>query len=75
VWQRSPFKNNFIPSLRHNRQTGPIYLAIRFQYLPQFKRCSLQPLGAFLLLASQPMLKRAGVSEAGSRYAVSASGP
>src|SRR6266404_2528526 len=31
VWQRSPFKNNFMPSRRHCRQTGPMYLAIRFQ--------------------------------------------
>src|ERR1700722_3972947 len=28
VWQRSPFRNNFMPSRRHSRQTGPLYLAI-----------------------------------------------
>src|SRR5258708_2327713 len=27
VWQRSPFRNNFMPSRRHCRQTGPIYRA------------------------------------------------
>jgi hypothetical protein len=27
VWQRSPFKNSFMPSRRHSRQTGPMYLA------------------------------------------------
>src|SRR6185369_9404244 len=27
VWQRSPFRNSFIPSRRHCRQTGPIYRA------------------------------------------------
>ena len=27
VWQRSPFRNNFMPSRRHSRQTGPIYRA------------------------------------------------
>jgi hypothetical protein len=30
VWQRSPFRNNFMPSRRQSRQTGPMYLAIRF---------------------------------------------
>jgi hypothetical protein len=28
VWQRSPFRNSFMPSRRHNRQTGPLYLAM-----------------------------------------------
>jgi hypothetical protein len=28
VWQRSPFRNNFMPSRRQSRQTGPMYLAI-----------------------------------------------
>src|SRR5438045_2366878 len=27
LWQRSPFRNSFMPSRRHCRQTGPIYLA------------------------------------------------
>src|SRR5436305_10892289 len=32
VWQRSPLRNNFIPSLRHSRQTGPMYLAIQITF-------------------------------------------
>src|SRR5580693_6561929 len=27
LWQRSPFRNNFMPSRRQSRQTGPLYLA------------------------------------------------
>src|SRR5580704_1093776 len=27
VWQRSPFRNSFMPSRRQCRQTGPMYLA------------------------------------------------
>src|SRR5579862_3735659 len=27
--QRSPLRNSFIPSRRHSRQTGPMYLAIK----------------------------------------------
>src|ERR1035441_5170658 len=33
VWQRSPFRNSFMPSRRHCRQTGPMYLA-KFFSLP-----------------------------------------
>jgi hypothetical protein len=33
VKQRSPFKNNFSPSRRHNLHTGPVYLAIRSSLL------------------------------------------
>src|SRR5580704_245045 len=54
VWQRSPLRNNFIPSRRHNRQTGPIYLAIRFQYLPQLKG-AVYGSRAFVLLCFTPM--------------------
>src|SRR5450631_1602579 len=28
VWQRSPLRNNFMPSRRQSRQTGPVYRAI-----------------------------------------------
>src|SRR5947209_19201389 len=34
VWQRSPFRNNFMPSLRQSRQTGPMYLAIHLTFHP-----------------------------------------
>src|ERR1017187_4951568 len=27
LWQRSPLRKSFMPSRRHSRQTGPIYLA------------------------------------------------
>src|SRR6516164_5706259 len=38
--QRSPFRNNFIPSLRHSLQTGPMYLAklISSLYSSTFRR-------------------------------------
>src|SRR5579864_1006892 len=48
VWQRSPFKNNFMPSRRHSRQTGPMYLAIRSD-LPLRKGAVYNP-EAFVLL-------------------------
>src|SRR5262249_13672 len=35
--QRSPFRNNFIPSLRQSLQTGPMYLANVFSYALQPK--------------------------------------
>src|SRR5271170_1396910 len=63
VWQRSPFKNSFIPSRRHNRQTGPIYLAIRFQYLPQFKGAvydSTEPSSCLLAIAERQTRRRLG---------------
>ena len=36
VWQRSPFRNSFMPSRRHSRQTGPIYRAKFSSPVPSF---------------------------------------
>src|ERR1700733_6921012 len=45
VWQRSPFRNNFMPSRRHNRQTGPLYLAMLYLFAHNAeKRCALSNL-------------------------------
>src|SRR5580704_8604870 len=43
VWQRSPLRNNFMPSRRHSRQTGPIYRAIYLISIFLRSRCSLRP--------------------------------
>src|ERR1700686_2679483 len=52
VWQRSPFKNNFIPSLRHSRQTGPMYLAIRFQIPSLTQKVQFTVRWTFVLLTT-----------------------
>src|ERR1039458_4551408 len=63
LWQRSPLRNSLVPSRRHYRQTGPMYLAkfFSFTFLPT--RCGLQPWQAFFPLTSPAFV--AGRTQAG----------
>src|SRR5579872_7353544 len=68
--QRSPLRNSFIPSRRHSRQTGPMYLAITIVSAYQTLRFlgGLHPLwgmGVLSLIArtSRPAVARARMAD------------
>src|SRR5215471_1762123 len=65
--QRSPFRNNFIPSLRQSLQTGPMYLANVFS-----SNCGFQMVhGTWTMFHLKLFLfKLFFSSEAGTRCAV-----
>src|ERR1035437_9709891 len=50
LWQRSPLRYSFMPSRRHCRQTGPIYLAKLLSPYLFSLRCGLRPWQAFVPL-------------------------
>src|ERR1019366_5512261 len=54
LWQRSPLRYSFMPSRRHCRQTGPIYLAKLFSPYLFRLRCGLRPWQAFVPLTTAP---------------------
>src|ERR1017187_9852050 len=62
LWQRSPLRSSFMPSRRHCRQTGPIYLAkLLSPYLFEF-RCGLRPWQAFVPLNNRSLTLTAPIA-------------
>jgi len=64
VKQRKPFKNSFLPFLRHRRQTASRCLANFYSPFPKLSKSFLMVINVIIAI-----IKRGGVSAGGTRCA------